>query len=65
MHRHDDIKDVRCTVSFTTKDEMSKAFGILIYDLGVCFDGVDKSTIRIPINVCKLLEERGIELKHM
>ncbi|MFB5600177.1 MAG: hypothetical protein ACE5SW_08135 [Nitrososphaeraceae archaeon] len=44
---------------------MSKAFGILIYDLDVCFDGVDESTIRIPLNVCKLLEEKGIELNHM
>lgn len=65
MHRHDTTKDVRCTISFPTRDEMSKAFGILIYDLDVCFDGVDESTIRIPLNVCKLLEEKGIELNHM
>ncbi|MGD1835008.1 MAG: hypothetical protein ACPKPY_07605 [Nitrososphaeraceae archaeon] len=54
-----------CIVSFLTKEEMAKAFNVLLYDIDVCFSGIDSNTIKIPKNACKILEEKGIKLNHI
>ena len=62
--QHKDLSS-NCTSSFPTETEMRKAFNVLIYDIDVCFSGIDDNTIMIPNNICKILEEKGIKFSHL